>query len=310
MLRTDGRYGFGLEAVRVQPLNDDLTIPTPIRIIGGAGPFDFSGVTDISAVDITVKLDNADAEALTVDLSGAADDSAVTVAELVAALDTTFTAAALELDASLSVVNDSRLMIESTDTATTPDYVQIYDECAEIAMLGQGLGAKFVKLDTGQSLAITPVRKDSEQITITDAQGQDTEINTDDYLKGFTMVLTDTAQDWVLRALIEGGTLNAAETSFEFPTSASARIYFFAEVFYAEYTSGEHLESDLIGYVKILFRTMRGSLSDRSLERAWAPWVYNIVGTTYTDEDSVLWGAINEAKLTVTAYAALNVLTV
>jgi len=310
MIRTSARYGFGLEAVRIQPLNDDLTIPVPARIIGGAGPFDFSGVEDISAVDITVKLDNEDAEDLTVDLSGAVSDAAVTVAELVLALDVTFGAAALELDASLSVTDDDRLKIETTDTDTIPDYVQIYGECAEIAMLGQGLGALFQKLDTGQSFAITPVRKDSEQITTTDAKGRDTEINTDDYLKGFTAVLTDTAQDWALRAVIEGGTLNDAETDFEFPTSESARIYFFAELFYAEYSSGEHLESDLVGYVKMLLRTMRGTLSDRSLERAWANWVYNITGTTYTDEDGDLLGAINEEKLTVSAYTALHVLTV
>jgi len=310
MIRTSARYGFGLEAVRIQPLNDDLTIPVPLRIIGGAGPFDFSDVDDISAVDITVKLDNEDAEELTVDLSGAVSDAAVTVAELVLALDVTFGAAALELDASLSVADDSRLKIETTDTDTTPDYVQIYEECAEIAMLGQGLGALFQKLDTGQSFAITPVRKDSEQITTTDAKGRDTEINTDDYLKGFTAVLTDTAHDWALRAVIEGGTLNDAGTDFEFPTSESARIYFFAELFYAEYSSGEHLESDLVGYVKMLLRTMRGTLGDRSLERAWANWVYNITGTTYTNEDGDLLGAINEEKLTVSAYTALHVLTV
>jgi len=39
-------------------------------------------------------------------------------------------------------------------------------------------------------------------------------------------------------------------------------------------------------------------------------WVYNITGTTYTDEDGDLLGAINEEKLTVSAYAALHVLTV
>ncbi len=310
MLRTDGRYSFGIEAIRIQPLNDDLTIPTVIRIIGGAGPFDFSGVSAIGAVVLKVKLDNETVEDLTVDLAAAVIQSAVTVAELVTALDTTFTAAALELDASLSVADDNRLKIESTDTATTPDYVQIYGECAEIAMLGQGVGAKFHKLNTAQTFALTPVRKDAEQITITDAKGQDTEINTDDYLKGFTAVLTDTAQDWALRAVIEGGTLNAAETDYEFPTSESPRIYFFAEIYRAAYSSGEHLESDLVGYTRYLLRTMRGSLGDRTMERNWTSWVYNIVGTSYTDEDGDLLGAINETQLTITAFAALNVLTV
>ena len=41
-LRDTARYAYGLDFTRLMPLNDDLTIPIPSRIIGGAGPFDFS----------------------------------------------------------------------------------------------------------------------------------------------------------------------------------------------------------------------------------------------------------------------------
>ena len=87
MLRDTARYGFGLVFARFMPLNDDLTIPIPTRILGGAGPFDFSGVDNIAAVTLITKIDNGTAETVTVDLSGAADPTEVTVAELFAAIN-------------------------------------------------------------------------------------------------------------------------------------------------------------------------------------------------------------------------------
>jgi hypothetical protein len=305
-LRTAARYGYGLKFVRLQASNDDLSVPTASRIIGGAGPFDFSGVTDDSAVPITGKLDDSDAVSFTVDVSGASSASAVTVDELVSALDTAFTGEALELDASKSAIDDNRLKIETTDTSTTPTVVQIYGLCAEIAKLGQGFGAKYVKLNTAQSLSETMTRKESEQLTITDAEGKDTEINTDDYLKGFTAVLTDTAHDWELRSLIQGGSLNDDEDEYDYPTSASDKIYFFGEAYYAEYTQGDHLESDIVGYVKKLMRKMKGNLGDVTQERNWSPWVYNLTGTSYTDESGNMLGAIKDFKLTISEYEALN----
>ena len=41
-LRTDAEYMAFIKFLRILPLNDDKTIPTTERVIGGAGPFDFS----------------------------------------------------------------------------------------------------------------------------------------------------------------------------------------------------------------------------------------------------------------------------
>ena len=69
MLKVDGKYNFGIVFARIMALNDDLTIPENDMIVGGAGPFDFSGVSAIAAVPLKVKLDNAAVQSLTVDLS-------------------------------------------------------------------------------------------------------------------------------------------------------------------------------------------------------------------------------------------------
>ncbi len=54
----NARYSFGLDFFRAMRQNDDLTNPTPDRIVGGIGPFDFSGYATPAAVPLTIKFDN------------------------------------------------------------------------------------------------------------------------------------------------------------------------------------------------------------------------------------------------------------
>lgn len=308
-LRTNARYGFGLVFARFLPLNDDLTIPAITRIIGGVGPFDFSGVTDSSNVDLKVKIDDADAESLTVDISGASSDSAVTVTEVVAALNTAFTGAAIELEASEDSTTN-RVKIESTNTASPPDTVQIYDEFAELILLGQGFGVKYVKSDTMVSVGETPTMKEEEQFTTTDAKGLDTEVLSDGYRKGFTASIVDSAEDWELRALIEGGYYDETNGEYEVPTSDDEKLYFSVEAYYAQYIRGTNKEADEAGYVKKYYRSCKGAAGDISHERAFANQTYNITGTTYKDEDGTLHGDTELTKLTPSEYEALNLYNV
>jgi hypothetical protein len=306
MLKTSAKYDFGLPFARFMALNDDLTIPANDMLVGGAGPFDFSGVSNISAVPLKVKLDNAAVQSLTVDLSGAVSQSAVTGAELVSALDTAFTAAVLELDASVDAANDNRVTVATTNTASPPTWIQFYDECAEIAMFGQGFGLKFIKTDTLISITKTPILKDEETFTTTDAEGIDTEIISDGYRKGFTATIVDTAQDWELMSLIEGGTYDETSVEYDTPTSEDSKIYFFIEVYYPYYSQGTNKEADLVGYVKELYRSCKGTVGDRTNERAWMNGNYTVTGTSYKDENGDLNGDTQLTELSKTQYAALN----
>lgn len=306
MLGANAKYDFGLKMTLFIPLNDDLTQPTASRIIGGAGPFDFSGVTNIAAVPLTVKIDTDDAESLTVNLSGASSQSAVTVDELVSALDTTFTNGSIELDASKSAVDDNRLKIETTNTASPPTRIQIYGECAEIAMIGRGFGLKILKSDTLKSIGASPILKDEENFSTTDANGIDTEVLSDGYRKGANLSIVDAAADWELLSLLEGGTYDDTAGTYEAPTSESIKKYFSIEAYYTQYSEGTNKEADLVGYVKSEWRTCKGVVGDKTHERGFADGNYTVSCTSYTDEDGDLNGDVKLTSLTTAAYTALD----
>jgi len=308
-VRTSAKYAFGLEFTRFMPLNDDLTIPTVDRMIGGVGPFDFSGVAIDTAVPLKIKIDNATVVSATVDVSGASDTSAVTATELAGFLDTAFSAASADLDASVDSTT-SRIKVENTNTAAVPDYIQLYGECAEIALFGQGFGLKFVKTDTLTSIGDTPTQKDEETFTTTDANGLDTEVLSDGYRKGFTASIVDTAEDWELLALIEGGTYDETAETYEVPTSDTEKLYFFVEAFYGRYARGTNKEADLVDYVLKLYRTCKGTSGEKTHERGFADGNYAISGTSYKDENGDIHGDTKMTRLTISEYESMDVYNV
>jgi len=312
-LRSAAEYHFGLTFTRFMPLNGDLTIPTPTRMFGGVGPFDFSGVANIAAVALTVKLDTV-ATSIVVDLSAAVSAAAVTVAELVTALTTQATPAlsTLSITASSGTGKNgsTRIKLESTDTATTPTYIQVYSELATIAGFGQGLGLKFIKSDTLKTAEFTPILKEAQDFTTTDGQGRDTEVHTDSYPKGISGPLVDAAKDPAIKVLMLGGSLNATTGRFEAGTSESTRYYFYMEMYFTYYSEGDNLEANIAGYRQKTIRNAVGSVGAESLGYEWSDGNYTISGLTYKDENGVLWGAEYEDPLTESEYAALNLLTV
>jgi hypothetical protein len=219
-LKNNARYAFGLHYMRFMALNDDLTKPAPDNIIGGAGPFDFSGYTPLTSVPLKVKIGAADEVAVTMDVSAALDDEAVTVDEVVTALTAAFLAAGVDLIAS-KVSETGRLKIVADDPLVLG--LQVYGDGAKTLMIGQGFGVQYLVSDTMQSFSNSPVRKDSERITTTDAWGYDTEVITDGYYKGFIGSIVDTAEDWAILALLEGLHLDPTTGALSSPTFETER---------------------------------------------------------------------------------------
>lgn len=300
-LKKNARYAFGLHYLRMRAINDDLSQPTADNIIGGAGPFDFSGVTSIAAVPLTVKIDNAAAVELDVDLTAAVDDAAVTVDELVTALTAAFTAGTVALTAS-KVAETGRLKIAHA-TATV---LQVYGEAAELAMIGQGFGVKLLVSDTMQSFSQSPVRKDGERITTTDAWGYDTEVITDGYYKGFTANLVDTAEDWEMLGLLEGTPIDA-DGNISSPVYSTRRPIVMVEAFYAKYRKGQNYEGDLVGYRKITCDQCKGMGGEQTRERGWSNAPYTIEGKTWVDDAGTEHPAWKREELTVSAFNALDI---
>lgn len=312
MLRTSAEYVAFLKFLRFLPLNGDKTIPTPIRTLGGTGPFDFSVATNPginpAAVPITFKSDNGTPVTVNIDVAtgyGAVNESAVTVDELFAAI-------AAETPTNITASKDAttlRIKIALT-TPGSVKYLQVYGAAALIAGFGQGYGSLFIKSDTGQSFGVTPTMKESSELSIQDSNGKETSIMTDSYKKGDAIEYVDTALDFSMRALIEGGGWNSTTKKYEDPHSESVKPYFMAEAFYALYNKGENKEADLIGYVQETFRTMSGQLGAATHDYNINPNNITLTATNYTDETGVVHGSKFAEKLTVAAYNALNVTTV
>lgn len=314
MLRSLANYEFGLPFMRFMPLNADFTIPTVINMLGGTGPFDFSGVDDDTAVALSIKQDNGAVTSIVVDVSTALDTAAVTVAELVTALTTGATPAlsTIDIEASSGTGKNgsTRIKLASTNTATTPTYIQVYGEFAEIALFGQGFGLKFVKADTIQSCSITPTLKEDETFTTVDALGKDTEIISDGYLKGITGTIVDTAKDKELAVLMMGGSYDTVTGIYEAPTSESTRYYFYIEMFYPYYSEGTNQEGDIVGYVQKTIRIAKGAFGDDSHSREWTIGNYTFTGVSYKDALGEVNGSFYEDELTVAEYNALDLLNV
>jgi len=299
--KEDARYDFSLCDVLITPLNDDLTQPTTTNIIGGVGPFDFSGVADDTQVPFISKIDTTAAETVLVDVSGAADTSAVTVAELFAAINL---ATPTDLTASAEAVT-GRLKIAYSG-AGSPSRVQVYGEAATLGMIGQGKGVRIVYSNTMQSFSDTPNLKDEETFTTTDAKGVDTEVISDGYRKGTGGTLTDTAMDYLLRSIVEGGVYDETAETYSAPTSMTDKIYFKIELYSGQYEVGTNKVGDLVGYIKTEIFSCKGTFGDRTRERGFVNSVYNYTATSPRDSSGNLTADSVETKLTVSEYEALS----
>jgi hypothetical protein len=304
-LRTAAKYVEGFKFFRLMPHGPDGLISTPIRVVGGIGPFDFSAASVPAAVPIKWKIDNGAELSDDVDITDAVDDAAVTVDELITAITAApFTGLTASKEA---VTGRFKLAITVPGAAV---HFQVYGEFANIVGIGQGFGCEFIRSDTMKSFQETPSVKASETLTTTDANGKDTEVITDGYRKGFTGTLVDTAIDAKLKALMEGGHYDETTKIYEAPTIDDTAPTFWMEVYSAIYHEGTNKEPDLVGYVKKLYRSCKGAIGQMQHQRGWADGNYTVVGTTYKDSTGALLGDIQETELTVAQYEALHLLTV
>lgn len=295
------RYVGPLEFVRMLPLNDDYSQPSPSKLLGGIGPFDFSAAATPSAVAIKWKIDAGAEQTDTIDLSGASSISAVTATEWVAAVT-----AAAPTGLTASVDTSGRAKIAMTTPGTTV-YFQFYGEGATGADFGQGYGVQFLKSSTMQSAAPTVNRKDDETLTITDAQGRDTEVIRPGYRKSVAFVLTDTSRDFNIAAMILGVTYDG--DTFEVPTSENEKTRFLMELYAPVYRMGTNDVMDKLGYDKQTVYYCTGNVDGQTLENTIAPVVYNLTGVQWRDGSDNLRGDSSFADLTVAEYEALAVET-
>ncbi len=305
MLRTVAKSPFGFEFMLVMPNNDDQSNPTPARVVGGVGPFNFSGAVAPAAVTLKWKIDGAAEQTDTVDLSSVGNINAVTVDELVAAVTATTPSG---LTASKET-GTGRFKIVMTTPGTTK-FFQVYGEVAKYSRIGQGFTTKIVKSNTIKSFQVTPTQKAAESFTTMDANGGETEVKTPPKVKGFTAAAVDTARDPELRSIIEGGSYDPTTKKYEIPGPDAEGPTFCIWGYTRLYAQTSSKEPDVIGYVEKFYRTCMGSVGQDQMQRAFTDGNYSIEGTAYVDESVNKFGPGTETELTKAQYAALNLLNV
>jgi len=293
------KYVRGISRVRFIPHNGNGTYPGALTgVFGGAGPFDFTAAHSvISAVPIKVKLDNAAEISDTIDLS-TYTETAVTAANLVAAITAT----------SISGITAS---VDSTTgrvklVAATGAYLQVYGQAAELGGFGRGIGAQFIKCDTLETCEVTPEIKADEKDTVTDALGYDTTCLIEGYVTGATGSFSDTAEDYYLMRLMSGGTIDT-NGAFSYPNRLSVKPYFGVEIFNPVFAKGESKSGEMTGYEKVTVYNAVGTLGTDAFAQTWRKKPHTFAAATYKDAAGTEQTAVKYEYLTLAAYAALDI---
>lgn len=305
MREAGARYKYGLSRLRIRALNDDKTTPSPANMIGGAGPFDFSGAVAPATVTAYIKLNGEAVIELEVDLDDVGITiGAVTVAQWFAAINAALAAhtpAITGYAGSAQAVTGRAKFVKSSPAAG--DYIQVWGEAFELAGFGQGRGLKAIASDTAQSLDNSAVVKADTTQTTTDANMKDTEVIIEGYKKGITGTLVDTAEDFEMMALIESGTLSADGLVYTDPDTGTKKVMFDIESWNPLYGSGTNMEDQMVGWEKVHLRALKGSIDADAQKAGFQPITYKLTGVNYKDAAGVESGAKVITRMAVTAWS-------
>jgi hypothetical protein len=300
--------GFSVQGLRAMRLNNDGTIPTPARTIAGLGPFDIGTALGGTTGDLTIKKDGV-IETKTVAFLGAADINAVTVDEAVTAL-TTAAFTGMTFSKEVGDVGKDRLKAVSAGGET---YIQIYNEVALVLEFGQGLGLKFVKaFDETVSVQNSKNVKDFEEVESEAGDGTLKSVIVDAKLKGVNPVLTFNSENYPMKELIEGGTWDSVNFTYDPPTSDQDELPgFFMETYQYKYAEGINQRSDQKSVKKRLYRNCRGLEGDTTdAAKVWTEIIFNLRVTEYFDATGARFAPYQDSELTNEEYEALDVVNI
>lgn len=304
---------FSIDRIITRRCNPDGTVALPSRIVGGIGPFDYSGITGTDTPLVT-KIDFAAAVTSTISLAGVSDQSAVTVDELVTAIQaasiTGLTASKESGTNRLLIVADAaesdNLRIGGVN-ANPVRWLQVYGECAEIAGIGYGAGIKF-KVDTdlaGASDAID--RQDAETVDLENGVNELTQVEFPAKVLGRNMTATYNSKDLERSYQLAGGTYDATNGTYEDPISSDVPPQVTAETFQRIYGEGKSGFSNFNNVERILYKSGTAAPADRARDaRAFTSNPFDFSFPGYTDENDVAKAAAFIEELSEAEYSAFD----
>lgn len=308
---TDRRTRFATLGARLMRLNPDMTIPvafdnTGPTFFGFANTVDLSAVLTSHAAPLTVKVDGT-SQTKTFTCT-ASSEAAVTPAQAVTNLTTSaFTGITWSVDPTTGRLKGK---------AGSGKYVQVTGPLAAAMDFGQGLahggnGLEFVKYfdDTVIDIGLPKNIKESEEIDLEGAQGSLLKMIIGAMLQGINPVLTLKQKDYKLIQLIQGGTSDATNRSYEPPLDDETdHPAFFMEIFGGMYSEGSHHMGDNDQVEMLHIRNLIGMEGDVPVEaKAWAKYAFNLTGVAGKDLDGTKLAPWIEFRKTVEEYEAMDV---
>lgn len=279
MRESGAEYSYGLSRTLIRALNDDLTRPEAAGVFGGVGPFDFTAFSsDYTKVPMTLKAGAAAATPIEIDLTAALNKAAVTVAELVTAITDALADASIT---TWTFSKDSTTNRLKAVCSVANAYVQVYGAGARVMRFGQGKGVKAIKSNTLQTLSNSPTLKEDTTHTITDANDKDTEIIKEGYTKGWTGSIVDTAEDFEIMELVEGGVLSADGKTYSAPISTTKKVMFEIETWNPLYKAGTNAEDQIAAWEHKKYRAIKGALGENTKQADFGTFTYNLTGVAY-----------------------------
>jgi len=310
MLRsTDARYLFGQPIMTIMALNDDLTVPWPDRVVGGVGPFDFSGHATPAAVPLSIRFDTEVVMTFNLNVSGIPGVviTAVTAAQLAVLINA---AGYVDVLASVEAGTD-RLMIEDTSTGAAHTFIQVYGDAAELSDIGQGKGCQFVVIDTTETLEISPDIEAGEKLELEDANALKTWIFTDSKRIGWKGTWTDTAIDPNAAKILQGGTYVVDAVTglgtYTPPLDTEQKTYFWMMTFQDVYARGANAKSDFLYYLWSRYWKGVADMGSKTQAKAWEKAVYTFTGMPPKDSSDDFFADSDEVEISLADFVALDI---
>lgn len=273
-------FRYGLDRAIFIPHNADKTRAAYDNLIGDAGTLDFTSAADKAAVEGTIRVDGGAEQDFDIDL----DDVGITIGAVTPAQWATAVTAGLT-DASISGFTAS---VDATTgrcklvRSTEATIVEVYGEVFEMAGFGQGKGVKARVCEELESSTPAPTRKEDKTVAVENAQGIETSVIVKGYKTGSTVTIVDLGDDYDLKALIEGGTIDADGAYFS-PSAAQSKAApsFELWIIRKNYAQGENQENDFVGYEWVKYYNGSGSVAGGAMNAGFDKFTYNLSFINY-----------------------------
>lgn len=309
------RTALGAEGFLVARCNPDGTPISPTRVLGFYGTVDLSDYS-VGGHDayLGIKIDDGVEDIQLVDWTAALDYAAVTVAEMVTAINaagfTNITASPDPATGRLLIVCTAPAginFLQVFSVSTHPDFAADLD-------FGQGQefggeGAYYREcFDDAKSLTLPNDLKDAENIESEAGDGTLITVMIAAIMKGKKPVLTFNDSDKQLKQMIQGGTWDPDISTYTPPLSSQTRKPKFSIIaFSAIYNKGSSQREDMSGWQRLNLPMVTGIEGDSTLEAKTLQEIsFACQASEWEDSSGVKQPCYTETNYTEAEYASLN----